>query len=43
MFGKINRIRMLFLLQVFCVCAIAQQNSPLKNEPKIETDEQTEY
>lgn len=43
MFAKKNRIWMLLLFQAFCICAIAQQNSPLINEPKIESDEQVEY
>jgi tetratricopeptide (TPR) repeat protein len=43
MFGKMNRIRILFLIQIFCICASAQQNSPLKIEPQSENDAEIEY
>lgn len=43
MLGTKSRIYFLILLQAFCICAAAQQNSPLKNEPKIENDREVEY
>lgn len=42
MFGKKIWVQILFLLTAFCISTAAQQNSPLKNEPKTENDAQFE-